>query len=79
MTHIQLSDLRTHCKDIFDKVVAGQTFLVMRRGRPVAEILPFHEHVQRQGWKRNVKKVCVTADHRLGQAAEQAVNKVEVV
>lgn len=62
MTHIQLSDLRIHCKDVFDKVAGGQKFLVMRRGCPVAEILPFHEHVQRGGWKRRVKKVGLSGE-----------------
>lgn len=36
-----IRDLKTHASDIVDRAEAGEAFLVTRRGKPVAVVLPF--------------------------------------
>ncbi len=41
MASVGIRDLKTHASDIVDRAEAGEAFLVTRRGKPVAVVLPF--------------------------------------
>ena len=55
MNYLQFTDFRNHSKEYFDKVEHGSSFIIIRKGKPVAKIIPFHEKIS--GWKREIKKV----------------------
>jgi len=38
---VGIRELKTHASDIVDRAEAGEAFLVTRRGKPVAVVLPF--------------------------------------
>ena len=41
MATVGIRDLKTHASDIVGRAEAGEAFLVTRRGKPVAVVLPF--------------------------------------
>ena len=41
MAAVGIRDLKTHASDIVGRAEAGEAFLVTRRGKPVAVVLPF--------------------------------------
>ncbi len=41
MASVGIRELKTHASDIVERAEAGEAFLVTRRGRPVAVVLPF--------------------------------------
>jgi prevent-host-death family protein len=41
MAAVGIRDLKTHASDIVERAEAGEAFLVTRRGKPVAVVLPF--------------------------------------
>lgn len=55
MKYLQYTDFRNHSKRYFEKIENGETFVIIKRGKPIARIQPFVEEVQ--GWKRTVSRV----------------------
>ena len=41
MAAVGVRDLKVHASDIIERAEAGEAFLVTRRGKPVAVVLPF--------------------------------------
>lgn len=41
MASVGIRDLKAHASDIVERAEAGEAFLVTRRGKPVAVVLPF--------------------------------------
>lgn len=41
MATVGVRDLKVHASDIVERAEAGEAFLVTRRGKPVAVVLPF--------------------------------------
>ena len=41
MAAVGIRDLKTHASEILERAEAGEAFLVTRRGKPVAVVLPF--------------------------------------
>jgi len=41
MAAVGIRDLKTHASDIVERAEAGESFLITRRGKPVAVVLPF--------------------------------------
>jgi prevent-host-death family protein len=56
MNYLQFTDFRNNSKEYFDKVERGNSFVIIRKGKPVATLKPFKEEVN-EGWKREIKKV----------------------
>jgi antitoxin (DNA-binding transcriptional repressor) of toxin-antitoxin stability system len=50
MREATFTDLRNHAKSYFDLVEAGETVLVLRNGKPIAEIHPISTPLP--SWKR---------------------------
>jgi prevent-host-death family protein len=40
MREVQASRAKTHLRDLLDEVERGETFIIIRRGRPIARIVP---------------------------------------
>ena len=55
MNYLKFTDFRNHSKDYFDKVENGNTYIIIRKGKPIAKITPFIEKAE--GWKRTIKKI----------------------
>lgn len=55
MDYLQFTTLRNSAKEYFDEVEKGKSFIIIRKGKPIAKVIPFKEPVQ--GWKRSINKV----------------------
>lgn len=51
----RLTDFRNNSKEYPDKVENGDSFIIIRKGKPVANIIPFNNEIQ--GWKREHVKI----------------------
>jgi prevent-host-death family protein len=40
MKTIGASEFKTHCLSLLDEVSAGETVLILKRGRPIARVVP---------------------------------------
>ncbi len=56
MQYLKFTDFRNRSKEYFDLIEKGESFIIIRKGTPVAQISPF-ETKRVQGWKRAIKKV----------------------
>jgi prevent-host-death family protein len=56
MQYIKYTDFRNKSKEYIDKVEEGNDFIIVRKGKPVAKLIPFNTN-ESQGWKRNIKRV----------------------
>jgi prevent-host-death family protein len=55
MDYLQFTALRNSAKEYFDEVEKGKSFVIIRKGKPIAKVIPFNEPIQ--GWKRDIKLV----------------------
>lgn len=52
MKSVAFTDFRKKASDLITEVEHGETLILLRRGKPVAEIVPFSEKAQRTlAWK----------------------------
>ena len=53
MKSVAFTDFRKKASDFITEVEHGETLILLRRGKPVAELVPFSEKVQRSpAWKQ---------------------------
>lgn len=53
MKTITFTDFRKQASDFITEVEHGETLILLRRGKPVAEIVPFSDKVRRTpSWKK---------------------------
>ena len=74
MNYLQFTDFRNKSKEYFDKVEHGSSFIIIRKGKPIAKILPFNQI--EPGWKRDNKKIKLkskksTLDYILQERSEK--------
>jgi prevent-host-death family protein len=50
MEYVQYTDFRNHSKDYFDRIEEGESYIIVRKGKPVARMLPFEQ--SNPGWKK---------------------------
>lgn len=55
MNFLKFTDFRNRAKEYFDQVEHGSSFVIIRKGRPVAKIVPFVESTP--GWKRDPARI----------------------
>ncbi len=55
MEYLQFTDFRNRSKEYFQKIEEGKSYIIVKKGKPVAKIVPFER--QKQGWKREVRRV----------------------
>lgn len=53
MKSVAFTDFRKKASDLITEVEHGETIILLRRGKPVAEVVPFSDKVQRSpAWKQ---------------------------
>jgi len=53
MKSIAFTDFRKKASDLITEVEHGETIILLRRGKPVAEVVPFSDKTQRPpAWKK---------------------------
>jgi len=58
MTTVTLTDFRSQASGMLTRVENGETIVVLRHGRPIAEVSPFSEKDERQpSWKRKALRL----------------------
>ncbi len=57
MKNIQYTQFRNNAKKYFNQVKEGESFLIVRKGEPIAEIIPISKG---KLWKRRVKRVTLS-------------------
>jgi len=55
MDYLQFTTLRNEAKAYFDKVEKGKSYVIVRKGKPIAKVIPFVEYTQ--GWRRIIKPI----------------------
>jgi prevent-host-death family protein len=60
MNTVTLTDFRSHASGMLTRVERGETLVVLRHGRPIAEILPFEQKGSSiPSWKRQALRLSV--------------------
>ena len=58
MTTVTLTDFRSHASGMLTRVERGETLLVLRHGRPIAEVSPVTTHNNTTpSWKRQALRL----------------------
>jgi len=53
MKNVAFTDFRKKASDLITEVEHGETLILFRRGKPVAEVVPFSDKAQRSpAWKQ---------------------------
>jgi len=55
MVKIKVTELSQKIDTLINQIENGEPCLIIKEGKPIAEILPIKNHMQ--GWKREFKKV----------------------
>ena len=50
LNYLKFTDFRNNSKEYLDRIENGDSYIIIRKGKPVAKIIPFNEIVP--GWKR---------------------------
>lgn len=54
MKTVAFTDFRKKASDFITEVEHGETIILLRRGKPVAEVIPFSDRIQRTpAWKQS--------------------------
>ncbi len=59
MLSTKFTDFRKNAARLFDKVESGETVVVTRYGRPVAEIIPYGRTPESRSWKREPLRLAI--------------------
>jgi len=58
MTTVTLTEFRSHASGMLTRVEHGETLVVLRHGRPIAEVSPVAEESDTQpSWKRQALRI----------------------
>jgi prevent-host-death family protein len=58
MKSVAFTDFRKKASDLITEVEHGETLILFRRGKPVAEIVPFSDKAQRTpSWKQTATRL----------------------
>ena len=52
MTTVTLTEFRSHASGMLSRVEKGETLVVIRHGRPIAEVSPVSSSAAEPSWKR---------------------------
>jgi len=55
LNYVKFTDFRNQSKEYFDNIEHGHSYIIIRKGKPIAKILPFNE--SNTGWKRENRKI----------------------
>ena len=57
MVKINIRELAHHLAEYLEKAQKGERIVVMRRHKPIAEIVPHQKNVLYPPWKRKIKRI----------------------
>lgn len=60
MEYLKFTDFRNHSREYFEKIEEGESFIIVRKGKPVAKIIPFEN--KEKGWKRRKERVSLQGE-----------------
>lgn len=69
MVMVNVRDLLHHFSDYLKKIKRGERITVLRRSKPVADLVPHNENVAQPAWKRKIKRIRL----KKGISASEAV------
>ncbi|MBC2713635.1 MAG: type II toxin-antitoxin system Phd/YefM family antitoxin [Desulfosarcina sp.] len=52
MKTVAFTDFRKRASGFITEVEHGETIVLLRRGKPVAEIIPFYDKLRKPSWKQ---------------------------
>lgn len=52
MSTVTLTEFRSHASGMLDRVERGETLVVLRHGRPIAEVSPVADRPAAPSWKK---------------------------
>jgi prevent-host-death family protein len=52
MSNVTLTEFRSHASGMLDRVERGETIVVLRHGRPIAEVSPVAARAEIPSWKK---------------------------
>jgi prevent-host-death family protein len=55
MDYLQFSKLSSSTKEYLEEVEKGKSYVILRKGKPIAKVIPFKDPAQ--GWKREIKPI----------------------
>ena len=55
MVQVKVTELSQKIDKLIDQIENGESCIIIKEGKPIAEILPVKNHTQ--GWKRKFNKV----------------------
>lgn len=55
MEYVQFTEFRNNSKKYFERIEEGYSYIIIKKGRPVARIIPFEQ--RHPGWKRTVSRI----------------------
>jgi prevent-host-death family protein len=55
MVHVKIDDLHEKIDTMISMVEKGETFIITKKGKPIAEILPLKDKDRK--WKRKIEKI----------------------
>ena len=60
MKSVAFTDFRKKASDLITEVEHGETLILLRRGKPVAEVVPFSDKAQRApAWRQSGIRLCI--------------------
>jgi prevent-host-death family protein len=63
MTTVTLTDFRSHASGMLTRVEHGETLVVLRHGRPIAEVSPIARQSSTQpSWKKSALRLSIKGD-----------------
>jgi prevent-host-death family protein len=79
MNTVTLTDFRSHASGMLTRVESGETLVVLRHGRPIAEIVPFEQKgLSLPSWKRPALRLSAKGAELssaiLGERARESVS-----
>jgi len=65
MNYLKFTEFHNRSKEYFDQIEKGQSYIITRRGKPIARILPINDtqkvvsgkEQKVPGWKRKIKRI----------------------
>jgi prevent-host-death family protein len=55
MVQVKVNEISQKIEDVMTRVEKGENCLILKKGKPIAEILPIK--TKSQGWKREINKI----------------------
>lgn len=69
---LNIIDLTQPISNVVTNIEKGNKYLIIKEGKPIAEILPFKKN--KEGWKRKIKKISLSEKGIIDKFIEEERN-----